>query len=102
MSSTTVPISPQYLPMLNRREKIALLNGERLQMQDRVASAGRGVVVMDVKASKEEIFDTLTKFEQYAEIIPTVREVSVYRKSSELRTAVRFPYQSTNFDCSFC
>ena len=57
-------------------------------MQDRVANTGRGVVVMDIKASKEEIFETLTQFERYAEIIPTVREVSVYRKSSEMRTAV--------------
>ena len=86
--------------MLSRREKIALMNGERLQMQDRVSSAGRGVVVMDVKASKEEIFDTLTKFERYAEIIPTVREVSVYRKSSELRTAVGLLFESDSISLS--
>ena len=74
--------------MLSRREKLSLINGERVQKQDRVEGAGRGVVVMDVKASKEDIFNTLIQFERYAEIIPTVREVNVYRKLSEFRTAV--------------
>lgn len=78
--------------MLSRREKLSLINGERVQKQDRVEGAGRGVVVMDVKASKEDIFNTLIQFERYAEIIPTVREVNVYRKLSEFRTAVSLFY----------
>ena len=92
LTSSTVPISPQNLPMLSRRENLSLINGERVQKQDRVEGAGRGVVVMDVKASKEDIFNTLIQFERYAEIIPTVREVNVYRKLSEFRTAVSLFY----------
>lgn len=51
-------------------------------------NAGRGIVVMDVQASKEEIFKLLQSFHLYDRFIPTVRGVNVYHSSAS-KTAVR-------------
>jgi len=75
------------LPTLSRTEKAALLLGERVQKQDRKGHSGYGVVVLDVPASAEEVFDALTQFDRYMEMIPTVRSVKIF-SSNEKNTLV--------------
>jgi len=75
------------LPTLSRTDKAALLLGERVQKQDRKGHSGYGVVVLDVPAPAEEVFDALTQFDRYMEMIPTVRSVKIF-SSNEKNTLV--------------
>ena len=87
--SNSMSTSSLTLPSLSSKDCQALENGERIQKQDRYLNAGRGLVVMDVKASREDIFELLCTFDKYSEFIPTVRGVSVY-KQTDLKTSVKY------------
>lgn len=50
------------LPVLTKEDKRALALGERVQMQYRDGRSGRGMVVLDVHASPEKVFELLTRF----------------------------------------
>jgi len=76
--STESRLKGVTLPALNTRERLALAAGERIQKQNRDGRAGYGIVVVDVQASADDVFDELTKFEEYANMIPTVRKADVY------------------------
>jgi len=65
------------LPKLTFGEKKLLLAGERIQRQERNGASGQGMVVLDVEADPDAIFDALTKFDEYGQMIPTVRKSSV-------------------------
>lgn len=82
-------VSSLNLPVLNKRERAALADGERVQKQDRFMNAGMGIVVMDVQAAKEDVFETLQQFDKYVDMIPTVRSVRIYQRA-ESRTAAEF------------
>ena len=75
------------LPTLSRADKTALLAGNRVQKQERSERSGYGVVVLDVPVGPDTVFDLLTQFERYNEIIPTVRSVQIF-SSNEKRTMV--------------
>ena len=75
------------LPTLSRADKSTLLAGNRVQKQERSERAGYGVVVLDVPVGADTVFDVLTQFERYNEIIPTVRSVRIF-SSNEKRTMV--------------
>ena len=75
------------MPTLSRADKSALLAGNRVQKQERSERAGYGVVVLDVPVGADTVFDVLTQFERYNEIIPTVRSVRIF-SSNEKRTMV--------------
>jgi hypothetical protein len=77
------------LPSLSKREKMALANGERIQKQNREGRSGYGIVVVDVDAPVETVFDELTRFHDYAEMIPTVRQARVF-SSSPKRVVAEF------------
>ena len=47
-------------------------------MQYRDGRSGRGMVVLDVHAPPEKVFELLTRFSRYESFIPTVRSVTVY------------------------
>ena len=49
------------IPYLTPREKMSLARGERVQKQERNGVRGSGLVVLDVEAPIDEVFDTLTK-----------------------------------------
>ena len=65
------------LPFLSPRDKMKLAAGERVQRQDRDGRMGQGLVIIDVPADPDVIFDTLTQFSSYADIIPTVKASNV-------------------------
>jgi len=70
------------LPTLTKRELLDLASGQRVQKQNRSGRAGHGLVVVDVKASAEEVFNTLTQFDKYVERIPTVRSSCIYSQTA--------------------
>jgi hypothetical protein len=57
------------LPHLTRRDKQMLANGERIQIQYRDGRSGRGFVVLDVPASPDTVFRTLTLFDRYTAFV---------------------------------
>ena len=65
------------IPYLTPREKINLARGERVQKQERNGVKGSGLVVVDVEAPTDEVFDALTRFSVYQDMIPTVRSSKI-------------------------
>ena len=62
--SLVEPVTDQVIkiPYLTPREKMSLARGERVQKQERNGVRGSGLVVLDVEAPIDEVFDTLTNF----------------------------------------
>jgi hypothetical protein len=52
------------LPVLSKKDKMLLELGERVQMQYREGRIGRGMVVVDVAAPMEEVYETLSLFDR--------------------------------------
>jgi len=77
------------LPTLSRADKATLLNGARVQKVDRQGHSGYGMVVLDVPAPPDIIFDVLTRFDRYMEMIPTVRSAKIF-SSNEKSTLAEF------------
>lgn len=65
------------LPELNEEDLTQLRAGQRVQKQTRDGGAGSGSVVVDVRADPDVVLGLLTKYEDYAEMIDTVRECEV-------------------------
>ena len=61
------------LPYLNSQEKIVLATGEMIKKQERNEYRGTGLVVIDIKSSPDVVFDTLTQFNMYQDMIPVVK-----------------------------
>ena len=70
------------IPYLTPREKMSLARGERVQKQERNGVRGSGLVVLDVEAPIDEVFDTLTKFSMYQDMIPTVRSSNILSETT--------------------
>jgi hypothetical protein len=76
---------PFKLPKLSV-EQIRLLHaGERIQEQARMGREGSGYVVVDVKAPPYVVWESLLDFENYPEMISTVKEMQLYT-SEKLNT----------------
>ena len=69
---------PFELPKLSAEQKKQLLEGERVQEQARMGREGSGFVVLDVKAPPFVVWECLLDFENYPDMIPTVREMQLY------------------------
>ena len=80
-------LSELSLPSLNRREIQQLQAGERVEKQNRDGRSGNGLVVLDVKASVDEIFEALASFDKYEQMIPTVRGANIYSSTQEVTVA---------------
>lgn len=79
------------LPPLSSTDKIRLTSGERMQWQSRMGREGFGWVCCEVKASADVVFNELTMFSRYNEMIPTVRDVKILSVSERTRsTAAEF------------
>ena len=61
------------LPYLDPEDKNRLSKGEMVEKQRRDGSRGFGTVIIDIKYSPDFVFDTLTRFDMYQEMIPIVR-----------------------------
>ena len=61
------------LPELNIQDKIELASGEMIIKQERNESKASGIVVLDIYSSPDIVFDTLTRFDMYKDMIPIVR-----------------------------
>jgi len=75
------------LPTLSRRDLQQLQIGERVEKQNRDGRSGNGLVVLDVKASVEDIFEVLASFDRYEKIIPTVRSSNIYSSTQDMTVA---------------
>lgn len=76
---------PFKLPKLSVEQIKLLHSGERIQEQARMGREGSGYVVVDVKAPPYVVWESLLDFENYAEMIPTVKEMQLYT-SEKLNT----------------
>lgn len=61
------------LPDLTSQDKMILSAGGTIEKQDRNGYRGTGVVVIDIHFSPDVVFDTLTQFSKYQDIIPIVK-----------------------------
>lgn len=77
------------LPTLSRADKATLLSCARVQKVDRQGHSGYGMVVLDVPAPPDIVFDVLTRFDRYMEMIPTVRSAKIF-SSNEKSTLAEF------------
>jgi hypothetical protein len=73
---------PFFLPTLSDEKKKLLAQGERIQEQSKMGREGSGYVVLDVKAPPYVVWECLLDFESYPQVIPTVRDVTMYPSSS--------------------
>jgi len=83
------PVLP-LLPKLSQEDIEDLTAGKRVQKQDRIGRAGSGVVVMDIQASEDDIFNSLKQFDKYDQMIPTVRSVKIFQPSNESCSMAEF------------
>lgn len=65
------------LPDLTVQDKRILAAGEMIEKQDRNGSKGKGLVVVDIHFSPEVVFDTLTQFAMYQNMIPIVKSSTI-------------------------
>lgn len=77
------------LPNLTPRDKIIISLGERLQKQEINGTHGSGLVVLDIKCSPDLVFDTLTKFSMYQDMIPIVKTSKILNSDND-NTLVKF------------
>ncbi|GMH79727.1 hypothetical protein TL16_g08245 [Triparma laevis f. inornata] len=85
-SMPTSPL-PFKLPGLTEEQRGALRNGERIQEQKNMKREGKGYVVMDVKASENNVWNVLLDFASYPNNIPTVRTMTMFTN-----TKIKLPY----------
>lgn len=67
-----------FLPALSEDDITQLRAGQRVQKQTREGGSGSGSVVVDVRADPDVVLGLLTKYEDYAEMIDTVRQCEVF------------------------
>lgn len=74
------------LPVLDEEDLTQLRAGQRVQKQTREGGSGSGSVVIDVRADKDVVMGLLTKYEDYAEMIDTVRQCEVFPQGGSADT----------------
>lgn len=77
------------LPELSAEELTQLHAGQRVQKQTRQGGSGSGSVVVDVRADPDVVLELLTKYDDYATMIDTVRQCEVFPSDSDTQRKVR-------------
>lgn len=77
------------LPELSAEELTQLQAGQRVQKQTREGGAGSGSVVVDVRADPDVVLEYLTKYNDFATMIDTVRECEVFPSDFDAQRKVR-------------
>lgn len=80
---------PLNLPILNDKDKMTLAAGGMIQKQHRDGYRGSGLVVVDIKSSPDGVFDTLTQFAAYQDMIPIVKSSKIV-SSDGINTIAEF------------
>ena len=65
------------LPNLTAQDKRILAGGEIIEKQYRNGSRGTGLVVVDIQYSPDAVFETLTQFAKYQDMIPIVKSSTI-------------------------
>jgi ribosome-associated toxin RatA of RatAB toxin-antitoxin module len=65
------------LPELTTQDKMILAAGEMIEKQYRNGYTGTGFVVVDIQLSPDVVFDTLTQFAKYQDMIPIVKSSTI-------------------------
>ena len=78
---TNEPVTDVLLPYLNAQDKVVLASGKMIEKQERNGSRGKGSVVVDIHSSPDVVFETLTRFAMYQEMIPIVRSSKIISSS---------------------
>lgn len=74
------------LPLLSEEDLTQLRAGQRVQKQTREGGSGSGSVVVDVRADPDVVLGLLTKYEDYAHMIDTVRQCEVFPEGEDADT----------------
>jgi len=94
------PVNRPDLPELTADEERQLRAGERIQRQNRVGKKGDGFACVDVRASLETVWATLTDYRRYPGRISTIRDAIVFSSSPQATKAefmisrFRFPVRA--------
>eukprot|EP01038_Epipyxis_sp_PR26KG_P015784 gene15784-21376_t len=71
------------VPTLSKFELLQLSRGQGIQRQLREGRSGTGLIVLEVNASADKVFQTLTRFRDYKELISTVKSARVISTTSD-------------------
>ena len=85
-----------FLPPLTLADLRILHEGGRVQKQARSGRTGSGLVVVDVKAPLQDVFELLQRVDEYDKYIPTVRSVTAYSKSNDKLIKAEFSLSRFN------
>lgn len=77
------------LPYLTPEDKSDLEIGKIIQKQERNGNRGAGFVILDIHIPPDIVFDTLTRFDTYQDMIPLVRSSKIVA-SDGINTMVKF------------
>lgn len=89
---SSVGVGPE-LPVLSEEDLTQLRAGQRVQKQTRNGGSGSGSVVVDVRADPDIVLGLISKYEDYAEMIDTVRQCEVFDEEEAGKRKVRdFPF----------
>lgn len=93
LGSTVAARSPDVdrpmLPELTEEDLMQLRAGQRVQKQTRDGGSGSGSVVLDVRADPDVVLGLLTRYEDYSEMIDTVRQCEVFPQEKPDQRKVR-------------
>ena len=79
------------LPDLTTQDKRALAAGKTIEKQNRNGYRGTGLVVIDIQFSPDVVFDTLTQFSKYPDMIPIVKSSRII-SNDDLTTIAEYVF----------
>lgn len=90
VAARAAQVDRPMLPELTEEDLMQLRAGQRVQKQTRDGGSGSGSVVVDVRADPDVVLDLLTRYEDYAEMIDTVRQCEVFPQERPDQRKVRY------------
>jgi coenzyme Q-binding protein COQ10 len=68
--------------LLTTEETAQIKSGKPILKQVKQGSGGRGIAIMDLNASQEEVWDVITNYKKYPSYIPELKSTENYKVSS--------------------
>jgi len=86
---------------LTKEEKVILSEGKAVRRQVRGDSGGRGIAIMDVRASKDKIWKTILDYSKYPNWIDNLDTTNIYGGTAEKGYLVSFDLSVLGMDITY-
>ena len=86
---------------LTKEEKVHLLEGKAVRRQVRSDSGGRGIAIMDVRASKDKIWEIILDYSKYPNWIDNLDTTNIYGGTPEKGYLVSFELSVLGMDITY-